>query len=81
VIDISWNPVAGAEGYWIEKYGPDVEGFKWYRTLLVTYGEADSAQITVSSHERVRIRAYGVGGSSEPVESSLIAPRRRGVRR
>ena len=43
VIDISWNPVAGAEGYWIETYGPDGEGFRWFRTLLVMYGEADSA--------------------------------------
>ena len=81
VIDISWNPVTGAEGYWIETYGPHFEGFGWFRTLLVMFGEADSAQISDYGHERIRIRAYGVGGSSEPVESSLIAPRRRGVRR
>ena len=73
--------MTGAEGYWIETYGQHFEGFGWFRTLLVMSGEADSAQITDYGHERIRIRAYGVGGSSEPVESSLIAPRRRGVRR
>ncbi|HUF18168.1 MAG TPA: hypothetical protein VMS12_09025, partial [Thermoanaerobaculia bacterium] len=82
LIDVSWIPVSGATGYWIETLQPDVRGgLRWSSNRIIGDGNADSTRIQVGNQViAIRIRALGDGGGSEAVEASLLSQRRRVTR-
>lgn len=80
-IDVSWIPVAGATGYWIETLRRDRDGIRWLTAWIIDKGETASTRIFYHDAISLRIRALGPGGSSEAVETRLVSSRRRGARR